>query len=309
MNRFKSIVNSSVTTWILIVFIVLALGCYLLTNDSILQFLFEGNPTKTKADILTIYMGVIGGLGVFYGFYINNKKLEEQNTQNRIAEQNKNDKRFTDAINFLKDDNPGVVLSGVNTLFQIAQQDIYYRQTVAILFCDFLSVNPIYLRDSRIDKVVLDYLFNSYLFKPEHLILKDVDFFKLPANPKSIVGFKQLSFYNCHSIMMLKTENVDTINIENCTIHSFYISDTLNVDIQNSEISSMGVISSEEKFNNIFLFNNKFNHFSINAQKGIKDLSIVENVIRGNADVRSFIINKKMIHNNEGIIKEHQIKK
>ena len=176
LNKFKRFWDSTTLSWILTIVNVLLFGCYLMVEDYFQLFLFEGNPTKTKADLLTIYMGVIGGLGVFYGFYINSKKLEEQNTQNKIAEQNKNDKRFTDAVNFLKDDNPGVVLSGVKTLFQIAQQDLYYRQIVAILFGEYLSSKDKIQRDRRVDNVVLDYLFYSEVFKDIHIELDNINF-------------------------------------------------------------------------------------------------------------------------------------
>lgn len=307
-HRIKAFWSSSILSWILTAINILLIGCYLLLDNNVFSYLFRGNPTSTKADLLSIYLGVIGGIGVFYGFYINNKKLEEQNKQNRIAEENRNDKRFTDAISFLRDNDPGVVLSGVNTLFQIAKQDMYYRQTVAILFGDFLSIKQTRIRDRRIDETVMNHLFFSDVFRTEHLELNDIDFSILPLSSKPISGFESLSFNNCR-YPMLKTEDVTKIDIINTSIDSLFITNSLNVRIDSSILNSMGVIKSNVKFNNIIVFNNTLNHLIIEANKGAKEISIMMNEIGGSVDVKSFIVNKKAIDKNNGTVKQIQFKK
>ena len=302
-----TIISGTTLTWSLIIINILLLGCYLMVEDNFLLFFFEGNPTKTKADLLTIYMGVIGGLGVFYGFYINTKKLEEQNVQNKIAEQNKNDKRFTDAVNFLKDDNPGVVLSGVKTLFQIAQQDVYYRQIVAILFGEHLSSKDKLKRDRRVDSVVLDYLFYSEVFKDIHIELENINFSEISYMFKPVVGFKHISFTDCENIA-LNFKNINSIDFKKCSIKNLLILEISNIRIQNTRQESLSLITSKSPIDKLFFFNNKIESIKVIAYKGINDLSICENVIEKELTLNFSIVNQKTIDKNEGIIKEEKIR-
>ena len=302
-QRIKEIFASTKLIWILVISNILLFGCYLMVEDWFQLFFFKENPTKTKGDLLTIYMGVIGGLGVFYGFYINSKKLEEQNVQNKIAEQNKNDKRFTDAVNFLKDDNPGVVLSGVKTLFQIAQQDLYYRQIVAILFGEHLSFKDKKQRDRRVDDVVLDYLFYSEVFKDIHIELDNINFSELSYMFKPIVGFKHISFTDCKNIAINK-KNINSIEFENCSIKNLVILETSNIRIKDSRQESYSLITSKSPIDKLYFFNNNIESIKVIAYNGINDLLIYENVIEKELTLNYSIVNQKSIEKNEGIIKE-----
>ena len=57
LNKIKRFWDSTTLSWILTIVNILLFGCYLMVEDYFQLFLFEGNPTKTKADLLTIYMG------------------------------------------------------------------------------------------------------------------------------------------------------------------------------------------------------------------------------------------------------------
>lgn len=268
MNSFKSIINSSVTTWILIVFIVLIFGYYLLIDDNILNFLFEGNPTKTKADLLTIYLGVIGGFGVFYGFYINNKKLEEQNKQNKIAEQNRNDKIFNDAIVALKDSSLGIALSGAKMLFQLAQNDIFYKEIVATIFCECMDKTSGYYKEG-LSKSLVKYLFQTDVFKNLSLEIKNAEIDHLN---KEIISFAKIVYNECKITNAIYIE-IPTVHLNKCKIGTISFNEVSYLSIKDSEITFLYIFNNYNILKWIFILDcTILEDSTIKIYKQIKDL-------------------------------------
>lgn len=294
MNDLKNYLSSTIITWILIVIIVLAFGCYLLTDDGILHFLFEGDSAKTKADLLTIYLGVIGGLGVLYGFYINNKKLEEQNRQNKIAEDNRNDKRFTDAIIFLKDDNPGVVLSAVKTLFQIAQQDKSYKQIVAVLFCEYLNRDSQYCKDKRVSDYVVKCLLQSNLFNDIKLELYNAEIILSLFGDKCISSNNDIYFSHC-SIINAEFNGIKHLNIQNCEMNCCTISEVPELFMVYTKFHFSKIDSTKSIINYITLGYCEIDNLKIKAFKGISYIELNNNTISDTIEITSPKIQKKDI--------------
>lgn len=292
MKSFKSIINSSFTTWILIIFIVLALGFYLLIDDSIINFLFEGNPTKTKADLLTIYLGVIGGFGVFYGFYINNKKLEEQNKQNKIAEQNRNDKIFNDAIVALKDSSLGIALSGAKMLFQLAQNDIFYKEIVATIFCECMDKTSDYYKEG-LSKALVKYLFQTDVFKNLSLEIKNAEIDHLN---KEIISFEKIVYYECKITNAIYI-GIPTVQLNKCKIGVISFSEVSNLSIEDSEITYLYIFNNYNILKWLFILDCKILEDStIKIYKQIKGLYLNSVTISKTLKITCSTIESKTIN-------------
>jgi uncharacterized protein YjbI with pentapeptide repeats len=104
----------------------------------IADFFFDKNP---NGEFLKVLLSVAGGAGVFYGLWINQQRIREQNRQNNIVQNSNFDKRFSDSLGYLGSDNPTTVLGGIHTLYQLAKEDKRYRPIVANLLCSYLRVN------------------------------------------------------------------------------------------------------------------------------------------------------------------------
>jgi uncharacterized protein YjbI with pentapeptide repeats len=116
--------------------------------EDIANFFFDKNP---NGEFLKVLLSVAGGVGIYYGLWINQKRIGEQNRQNNIVESSNSDKRYSDAVGYLGSDNSTSILGGVYTLYQLAKEDKRYRPIVANLLCSYLRGNceKLYAKDEE----------------------------------------------------------------------------------------------------------------------------------------------------------------
>lgn len=98
----------------------------------------KGNP---NGEFFKVLLSIAGGVGIYYGLWINQKRIGEQNRQNNIVQNSNFDKRFSDAVGYLGRNNTTTILGGIHTLHQLAKEDIRYRSIVANLLCSYLRGN------------------------------------------------------------------------------------------------------------------------------------------------------------------------
>jgi hypothetical protein len=212
--------------WILIVFIVVAFGFYLLIDDSILHFFFQGDSTKTNGDLLTVYISVIGGLGTIYGFYVKN----EQDKKNR------NSQTFSDGIVKLKDSSLGVALNGAEMLFQLAQNDISYKENIATIFCEYIDKTSSYYKKD-LSKALVKYLFQTDAFKNLSIEINkaEIDCFNI-----YIESFEKIVFNNC-KISNAVYRGIPTLEFEKCEIGSISFYEVCKLTIKDSKIDFLNI--------------------------------------------------------------------
>lgn len=173
-NRTKSD-SSDRLTYRLLGIIVVLLGVILYVKfDRVAATLYGMDNPKARGELLTTCLSIIGGGAIIYGLYLNNKRLREQSRQNDIATYSNNDKRFGEAIGYLNNENVGIAIGGVYSLFQLAKEDKRYVPIVANMFCEYVTNNPdgTPLHNSKVNDIILRLMLYSdyYVFASEKLV-------------------------------------------------------------------------------------------------------------------------------------------
>ena len=130
-------------------------------NDLAINFTKDNYNGEFFKVILTSF----GGLGVIYGLYLNSKRIQEQTRQNNISEKVNIDRRFGEAVGYLNSENTGIVLGGIHVLYQIANEDIRYKDIVSNIFCNYIENKSKELYKSNkydIIKLMLQKLLGGY---------------------------------------------------------------------------------------------------------------------------------------------------
>lgn len=129
---------------LLVLFLTSSLILILIFFNSLSSFLFTSE--NRNGELVKIVLSIIGGFGLFYGLWINSKRIKEQSRQNNISENRNNDqrsydadKRFGEAIGYLGSGNTTIVLGGIYALHQLATEDNRYISIVAGLFTSFIK--------------------------------------------------------------------------------------------------------------------------------------------------------------------------
>lgn len=246
----NKIIWNTVIIITLLVFILLVIYYF----QPIAKFFFTSN--NRNGELFKVILSVFGGIGLFYGLYLNSKRIQEQTRQNNISQSSNSDSRFGEAIGYLGDDNTSIILGGIYSLYQLAKEDSRYRPIVANLFASYLQDKSKILYDKYenenkkntqlvpiIVKTIIDLLFGSEnLFK----------------------GVK-LEFSNCYF------KNIDIISeVRNCSFSScVFISSTLKGNISDCsfnrcELLNHSTLGSEKSFvKNCDFFILKTDHMSI----------------------------------------------
>jgi len=207
--------------------------------QSIAEFLFNsGNP---NGEFVKVILSVFGGLGLFYGLWINSQRIKAQNKQNELVEGRNQDqksydadKRFGEAIGYLGSDNTSIVLGGIYSLYQLAKEDKRYKPIVAGLFTSYLqdkSEQLYELTDNEktelrkmniapiIIRTIVDLLFNSEkVFTGIKLNLSSVLFKHIVFNDDvCYCNFNYCEFINCTFNSNLIDCSFEISEIANCT--------------------------------------------------------------------------------------------
>jgi len=227
-----------------VVVIILILVCC--DYEDIANFFFDKNP---NGEFFKVLLSIAGGAGVFYGLWINQQRIREQNRQNNIVQNSNFDKRFSDAVGYLGSDNSTTVLGGIHTLHQLAKEDNRYRSIVADLLCSYLREKDeiLYKKDKKrqrdrtviqneqggtfgriktppiIMQTIVDILFNNEdsAFENETLNLsgthlKDV---KFNGNVKNC-NFRFAVLENCGFRAKVYNSDFEHIQLINCHFYS-----------------------------------------------------------------------------------------
>lgn len=117
--------------------------CYFY-SDIALNFK-KDNP---NGEFFKVILSVLGGIGLFYGLWINSQRIKAQNKQNKLVEDRNQDqksydadKRFGEAIGYLGSDKTSIILGGIYALYQLAKEDKRYISIVAGLLTSYLRDN------------------------------------------------------------------------------------------------------------------------------------------------------------------------
>lgn len=199
--------------------------------QSIAEFLFNsGDP---NGEFVKVILSVFGGLGLFYGLWINSQRIKAQNKQNKLVEDRNQDqksydadKRFGEAIGYLGDSNTSIVLGGIYSLYQLAKEDDRYKPIVAGLFTSYIRENSGILYH-KLDK---ERLINRSFVKAKPPIQIETIISLLFSNNNCFNGefldlsnstIKNAKFYgevrNCSFDSSLLTDCIFYENIVNCS--------------------------------------------------------------------------------------------
>lgn len=200
MKLIKNISFQRVVVTILFLFII-----FFISNnvkvldkfDSFANYLYGSIPDN-KGRLLTVLLTSIGGIGALWGLYLNYKKVKEQVRQNDISIANSNDKRFGEAIGYLNNENEGIAIGGIYSLYQLAKEDKRYSPIVTNIFCRFINDNICWQEKNSV-KTILSLLFsenNPFIFD-KHVTFEGLKFGlqKLYCGQNNI-EFKSCSFNN-----------------------------------------------------------------------------------------------------------------
>lgn len=237
-------------------------------NDLAINF----TKDNYKGEFFKVILTSFGGLGVIYGLYLNSKRIQEQTRQNNISEKVNIDKRFGEAVGYLNSENTGIIIGGIHALYQIAKEDIRYKEVVSNIFCNYIENKSEELQKSNkydIIKLMLNKLLNGYFtkFSINNSYLKDI---KIKNN------INDISFNMCEIVSMTFFSAVD------CSFNDCHIEYTVFKDI------SYSIFLNCKLYNCNFIDSINFdkNGFSINSisfcefrSLNINNLSFEDNVL------------------------------
>lgn len=223
---------------LLIVIIILLLLLLVIKFQSIAGFFFKGQDPN--GELLKVLLTIFGGFGLFYGLFINSRRIQEQTRQNNISEYSNSDKRFTDAIGYLGSNNNTISLGGIFSLYQLAKEDVRYKAVVAGIFTSFIQDKSIDLYnelenhpfpDTQFTKTyntpilirtIISLLFNSdNIFKGLKLdlsrtLLKNLNFLTDVEN----CDFSHCEIVNCYFLKNVKNCSFGVCKVSDCTFGS-----------------------------------------------------------------------------------------
>lgn len=287
LTRFKSSGNKYISLIGLLILATIIIWCF----DDIAIYLY-GQASDSKGKFLSILVTIIGGLAVFYGLYLNSKRIKEQTRQNDLSDKSNNDKRFGEAIGYLNSDNVGIAIGGVYTLNQLALEDERYRAIVCDIFCEYLSrmTKMNYERTSyQVNETIINLLFNSSNsivdFIEEGIIVKDAYFVNVTIENTKGAKFIRVVFEECHI-------TIDGLTIiENSTILSSYIYLNGHIAISSSHSEDSVIESLRDNDSRITIEDSELNNIKILAEYEIKKILMCNNQINGVFLASGFCIN------------------
>lgn len=157
-----------------VIFLTISLILIFVFFTTLSKFLFPSE--NHNGELAKVLLSVFGGIGLFYGLFINSRRIKEQTRQNNIAEATYNDTRFNDAIKYLGSDDMTLNFAGFSYLKSIALVDISLRKTI-------LEILSLYLKENS-EKLYIK-LNSNEIIKSN----KDFDIIQVPLIVKSILRF------------------------------------------------------------------------------------------------------------------------
>lgn len=125
----------------LIIIGVIILFVYVANDFDFLARYFYGGTNSVNGELLKTTLSAIGGIAVFYGLYLNSRRIEQQTEQNNINREGNSDKRFSDATGFLDSEKTSQIIGGIQILYQLAINEQRYRGIVSRTLSSYLKEN------------------------------------------------------------------------------------------------------------------------------------------------------------------------
>ncbi len=161
-----------ITNYFLGILTISIVTIYMLYHKELSLYLFPDNLDRI-GELTKLLLSIIGGLGIFYGLIISNKRaliteksVLKQGEQIELARKSQIDERFKNAVEHLGNDKEPIILGGVAELVQIAKEDQEkYSEVVFNILCSYIrSKTNIDTQESSnfnptIIKTILNYLF------------------------------------------------------------------------------------------------------------------------------------------------------
>lgn len=291
-----------------VIFLTISLILILVFFNALSAFLFTSE--NRNGELAKVLLSIFGGIGLFYGLFINSRRIKEQTRQNCISENSNSDKRFSYAIGYLGSDKTSIVLGGVYALYQLAKEDKRYISIVASLFTSYLRENSFKLlksenNDRDIDNiefieiefqqpVIIETLFNLLFNNDGNIFYYE----KLDLSNTVLCGLK---IKNDIQEVSFNKANINSCsfdcNIDNCTFHSARINYcSFGKDfgmIKNSDFGQTQI--DQTKFIGYNL--NNLNFYDSNLMGTIQAEMMINCDFRGSFYVRIEIIGVKEFNN------------
>ncbi|GHT06794.1 hypothetical protein AGMMS49525_15460 [Bacteroidia bacterium] len=158
--RRLSLIEQYLPYLVVAIFILLL---FIFNYGNLSSYFTKDNP---KGELFKVSLTVVAGIVASIALYYSAKRVT-------AIEKGNVDTRFNNAVGYLGNNNPTVVLGGIHTLHQIAVGNKNYQQIVHNLFCSYLRENSAKLyKDVEQTKssikcpvsiqMLIDYLFKFY---------------------------------------------------------------------------------------------------------------------------------------------------
>ena len=219
-SSIRKVLVSDNFTICCIVCITAALGCFIVYATDI-PFSTYGISSESRGKMLNTCLGILGGMTALMGLFLTNKKLSIQADQNLIAINSNNDKRFGEAIGFLNNDNIGIALGGLYSLFQLAKDDSEKYSNLVVNILQGL-LDTFQKKNKQLYNLALIMLCDE-IFDRHDICFSCQHFDNLTIN-----RIRVRRFLNC------KFSNSDLFDIEDSTFSNCDFESTIFTNINNS---------------------------------------------------------------------------
>ncbi|MBP1631444.1 MAG: pentapeptide repeat protein [Bacteroidetes bacterium] len=144
MKKLKKLWNDY-KIWFIIgmIFLLSLIGSFCYFYSDIASNFKKDDP---NGEFFKVILSILGGIGLFYGLWINSQRIKAQNKQNKLVEDRNQDqksydadKRFGEAIGYLGSENTSIVLGGIYALYQLAKEDCRYKSIIAGIYTSYLQ--------------------------------------------------------------------------------------------------------------------------------------------------------------------------
>ena len=256
IEKIINFVKTKYFVIILLIFIIIGIIGILFFDFHLLLF------QSALGEYIKLIGACIGGLAVFWGLDINNKRIMQQLEQNKIAERGQIGTRFKDAILLLSNEKNSVNLSAIYALYQIAlevyneKKQLEYIHTIHDIFCSYIRENclinnnsnqNIRLQNNNVVQLIIDKLskgkkpliFKSIEKNFNNCNLKDINF-KNSHMKNAIFKNADLQGVNFDK-SNLKITDFSEANLQNVTFCNAY---TEYSNFQKANLQGMKIVNS-----------------------------------------------------------------
>ncbi len=172
-------------------------------------------------EVLKLYFTFIAGLGIFYGFHLNNRRakalednLEIQNRRINSAEDSRIDERFKNAIEHLGSEHQSMIIGGITVLNHIAiEKPSSFAKTVADILSSFLRSNHSDTTFQFVNQEIINILFHqaeNTPYKEYNINLSNVDLSKFK--------FKSIDLFKVDLTMSILPREIQHVTFNSCNL-------------------------------------------------------------------------------------------